>query len=485
MIRIKNTLSTVRLPSEYQEVEYLESTGTQYIDTGLVMASGYSVEAEIGINDTKIAFGASSTYSSSNNLGIEINSSHLWTRGRKYTFTALTTRGKYKLNITFGSNVRYLISTADVSLTASYYNLNYFLFACNEKNVASWNGGGIIWAYKIKNGSELIRDYVPCYRKSDNVAGLYDLANSTFYANAGTGTFLIGNEVGKRDLNINPAIEDSPLTRAYAGDKLIYGEAPASDEQLVNYTMLYDRGDECTDVTGGWGYYLNTGVDSYYSDVGSLTKNTDNIQFLDTTTTGSHTHDSLFTRSTIDISEYVGALVSSEVVSWTNSTTTYAYDLYFCLQTSPTNASSTYTKLKNMFLRNLAIGKYAHTIKFGEYTTTSLYVGIVGNTENCSFDGRIHEVVLTKQDNWQDLCTIAGINPSNYTDEETLCSDSTAIATILSNRNAVKFMIYQCTGSFMANAISSSTFLTALNNSSYNTTIQANEHWNKFLSMVV
>ena len=24
-------------------------------------------------------------------------------------------------------------------------------------------------------------------------------------------------------------------------------------EQLVNYTMLYDSGDECTDITGGWG----------------------------------------------------------------------------------------------------------------------------------------------------------------------------------------------------------------------------------------
>ena len=36
MIRIKNNV-TPRLPNEYQELEYIESTGTQYIDTNYII----------------------------------------------------------------------------------------------------------------------------------------------------------------------------------------------------------------------------------------------------------------------------------------------------------------------------------------------------------------------------------------------------------------------------------------------------------------
>lgn len=41
----------------------------------------------------------------------------------------------------------------------------------------------------------LVRDFIPCYRKSDNEIGLYDLVNNTFYTNSGTGTFLKGNDI--------------------------------------------------------------------------------------------------------------------------------------------------------------------------------------------------------------------------------------------------------------------------------------------------
>ena len=55
---------------------------------------------------------------------------------------------------------------------------------------------------------------------------------------------------------------------------------------------------------------------------------------------------------------------------------------------------------------------------------------------------------------------------------------------ILINEKAVEFMIKQCTGEFMASAISSEVFLTALNNSPYKDKIYANEHWSKFLNFV-
>ena len=41
-----------------------------------------------------------------------------------------------------------------------------------------------LYAFKIwKNNTTLVRDMYPCYRKSDNVNGMYDIINNVFYSN--------------------------------------------------------------------------------------------------------------------------------------------------------------------------------------------------------------------------------------------------------------------------------------------------------------
>jgi len=49
-----------------------------------------------------------------------------------------------------------------------------------------------LYSFKIYENGELVRYMVPCYRKSDNVVGLYDIINSKFYTNSGTGEFIKG-----------------------------------------------------------------------------------------------------------------------------------------------------------------------------------------------------------------------------------------------------------------------------------------------------
>lgn len=48
-------------------------------------------------------------------------------------------------------------------------------------------------SFSIKD--ELIRNFIPCYRKADNEAGMYDLVSGEFYTNAGTGSFIVGPDV--------------------------------------------------------------------------------------------------------------------------------------------------------------------------------------------------------------------------------------------------------------------------------------------------
>ena len=44
----------------------------------------------------------------------------------------------------------------------------------------------------IEEDNIVIRNFIPCYRKSDDEAGMYDLVSGKFYTNAGTGTFEVG-----------------------------------------------------------------------------------------------------------------------------------------------------------------------------------------------------------------------------------------------------------------------------------------------------
>ena len=55
---------------------------------------------------------------------------------------------------------------------------------------------GKIYYFKLidKTTGEMVRNLIPCYRKSDDVIGLYDTVTGTFYTNDGTGTFGKGND---------------------------------------------------------------------------------------------------------------------------------------------------------------------------------------------------------------------------------------------------------------------------------------------------
>ena len=75
-------------------------------------------------------------------------------------------------------------------------NANLILFrVLNDNRVFL----GKIYSVKVYDDNILIRDLVPCYRKFDNVIGMLDLVNNVFYANAGSGKFLKGNNVNNYD----------------------------------------------------------------------------------------------------------------------------------------------------------------------------------------------------------------------------------------------------------------------------------------------
>jgi hypothetical protein len=73
---------------------------------------------------------------------------------------------------------------------------NPYLFDVTNKGII--NEGAQSWQIKyckIWDNQNLIRNFIPCYRKSDGVIGLYDLVEGKFYTNSGIGDFLKGESL--------------------------------------------------------------------------------------------------------------------------------------------------------------------------------------------------------------------------------------------------------------------------------------------------
>ena len=261
-----------------------------------------------------------------------------------------------------------------------------------------------------------------------------------------------------------------PFSKAYLGNILKYQHEEASDyEQLINYTMLYDAGDECEEITGGWTHegYATTNNTACRS----ATKNADNFFVYYETGYISYM---LGTVNTIDFTPYskYGA-----VAMCTNTKSSSQYGVRSHVKYGKNITTSTGLMSLGNWTSSEKNKKVMKTKAISAQPTGATYVTFSAD-QSAGYQGHVYHSFLTKADDWQTLAQIAGITATSIDD---ILTNST---TLLSNKEAVKFMIYNCTGDFMASAVANSTFLTALNNSTYKTIIWANEHWAKFLSMV-
>lgn len=174
------------LPSGYTKLAYIQSSGTQYINTGV-----YPTEK------TAIEFKASSEFyaavtSSAARYGI-----YLVPTGRiDMAFGTTGYKGSVLTGLSEPTTVR--MENGKIAANGSEYSFTTQsaftistqlpLFAQNTTLVS-----GVLYYCKIYDNGTLIRDFIPCADNNGTV-GLYDLVNKQFYGNAGSGTFT-GSEV--------------------------------------------------------------------------------------------------------------------------------------------------------------------------------------------------------------------------------------------------------------------------------------------------
>lgn len=202
--------ATAILPDEYQQVDYIESSGTQYIDTGVSSNATMLVDlvASITKSDSQQGiFGASGSVPTNSQLRLytgqngDVNKLQFNYGGLKvidYTTNISGLDTTTKTRYTFG-NGKIALNGTDYTTYSTQtfdYAQNCIVFGSKSVNgTADFLATMKLYSLKITDNDIEIRNFIPCIRKSDNVIGLYDTVNNVFYTNAGTGTFTYGSAV--------------------------------------------------------------------------------------------------------------------------------------------------------------------------------------------------------------------------------------------------------------------------------------------------
>ena len=202
------------LPAEYTQVEYLESDGTQYIDTGIVLKSEATITT-VGQNiQSSVTSGPYSFWGfmgGNNNIprwGWSIYQNR-WLPDLNATSQAPVTVDTQKhtfINTCYYNNnvLEYdslldgnSISNKTVENPTTYTNntLSAYLFARNNNGTAGNFSSSRIFSYEIVQDGIKVLSLIPCKRNSDSVLGMYDTVTGNFLTNQGTGTFTAGADV--------------------------------------------------------------------------------------------------------------------------------------------------------------------------------------------------------------------------------------------------------------------------------------------------
>lgn len=178
----------VSLPAGYTKIEYLESDGTQFIDTGfkpkyttrVVLDMSNLTEADKWIFGAKSSSSATSPeqFSICRRTATTIRSDYF---GSSVSANMADTAARFTIDVDWNvvkiDGVESIVNTAVTSGTCGY---NMYLFGLNIADTSKEASVFRIYSCKIYDNGTLVRDFIPAMNASGE-AGLYDLKNDVWY----------------------------------------------------------------------------------------------------------------------------------------------------------------------------------------------------------------------------------------------------------------------------------------------------------------
>lgn len=245
----KNPSSVV--PDGYTQLECIKSSGTQYINTGVIfsgVARNYEISLDFEFSHEKSAhayfFACQNPTSPFEYIFFRTYSGGvqwaLW--GTSQISPALEINTRYRTisrSVIGGSNSLDIDGSQVFNGTSGVTPCSHplYLMARNLGGTADCFASMSIYACKIIVDDVVVRDYVPAKRNFDGAIGLYDLANGVFYPNSGTGSFAAGAEIKSFiDGHIISGINKYGVWTVTASN----GEKTFTQDVMVDAAMTYE-----------------------------------------------------------------------------------------------------------------------------------------------------------------------------------------------------------------------------------------------------
>ena len=192
---------TPPLPSEYQQVEYIDSNNQAITQDDLAYNTSqvFRWEVDCQFNTLNAQFlgidAGAGTKPSSNttyNNGANFISISGSTLDRNTIVVEAQNRTSYYTIYNNGTQIG-SGSRGNTSLATYSGGYGYPIGLRSRTNISATNIK--VYGFKVYIDDVLERDYIPCYRKADNKVGLYDIVGNNFITTINNYEFLKGGDV--------------------------------------------------------------------------------------------------------------------------------------------------------------------------------------------------------------------------------------------------------------------------------------------------
>ena len=189
-----------RLPYD-AEVEYLESTGTQWIDTGIVPTSDLAYQVVAAVQtylNSRVVAGGRGSSSPMNQRILQYTQNNVrqlcLQRGDSTIRIAIPYNSDFHVFFSSATTLRIDGTEAASNAVSDSGEESFFaLFGNSVAGVAQSFSACRISSAKLWRGSTLVRDYIPV--RVGTTGYLYDRVSGALFGNAGTGAFSYGNDL--------------------------------------------------------------------------------------------------------------------------------------------------------------------------------------------------------------------------------------------------------------------------------------------------
>lgn len=178
---------------KYQRVEWIGTSGTQYINTEIV-PTNHMVEVKYDSEERDAAEHVFGTEAGPNYFHFTIyDNKYYWGLKGKESSGGAWSSGVKTLLYNYGDN--HAIVLDGVTLGAGEYISSAKSLTLCRRTATNFKGKYYYFKVTDRATGQLVRNMYPCYRKADGVIGMYDTVSKKFFPNAGTGEFTKGADI--------------------------------------------------------------------------------------------------------------------------------------------------------------------------------------------------------------------------------------------------------------------------------------------------